>query len=233
MVNFLRACINIIGGFDMTKLFNGLMAAAAVSLFSLAAVAPASAAEPLITVDENGNGVISFAGHPAPLPGVLAPDPGPGGLAAVLTYDLLGPPSLTPGDAFLVDSSGQILDVVRFNDYNTGGVVGYPASLLFYSDNIDGFDSLGDTFGPPGVFYTNVVFIRELGDEINNGAFYHPAVGQPGYVPGFDVAYNLISDGTGAPSVPEPAAWAMMIVGFGLVGVALRRRETTPATATA
>jgi hypothetical protein len=26
--------------------------------------------------------------------------------------------------------------------------------------------------------------------------------------------------------VPEPAAWAMMLAGFGLVGVGLRRRTT-------
>lgn len=36
---------------------------------------------------------------------------------------------------------------------------------------------------------------------------------------------NLATGGVGA--VPEPAAWAMMIVGFGLVGGALRRRTKT------
>ena len=30
----------------------------------------------------------------------------------------------------------------------------------------------------------------------------------------------------GAPAVPEPATWAMMIAGFGLVGGAMRRRST-------
>lgn len=33
-------------------------------------------------------------------------------------------------------------------------------------------------------------------------------------------------------SVPEPASWAMMITGFGLIGGTLRRRRTTIATAT-
>ncbi len=32
-------------------------------------------------------------------------------------------------------------------------------------------------------------------------------------------------------AVPEPASWAMMIVGFGLAGSALRRRGTRPAVA--
>lgn len=35
--------------------------------------------------------------------------------------------------------------------------------------------------------------------------------------------------GGGNPSVPEPAAWALMISGFGLMGMALRRRRTIPA----
>ena len=32
-------------------------------------------------------------------------------------------------------------------------------------------------------------------------------------------------------SVPEPATWALMLAGFGLMGVALRRRTTRPITA--
>ena len=30
--------------------------------------------------------------------------------------------------------------------------------------------------------------------------------------------------------VPEPAAWAMMLAGFGLVGAAMRRRQTAQVT---
>src|SRR6266849_1678976 len=72
---------------------------------------------PRITVDEDGHGTIQFAGSPpAPLPGVLAPDPGPGGLPAALTYNLGGPPSLVAGDVRLQDGvGGPIFDVVRFN----------------------------------------------------------------------------------------------------------------------
>ena len=32
-----------------------------------------------------------------------------------------------------------------------------------------------------------------------------------------------------APGVPEPAAWAMLIGGFGLAGAALRRKRTSTA----
>lgn len=44
---------------------------------------------------------------------------------------------------------------------------------------------------------------------------------------------NLIGfiGGQVAPGVPEPATWAMMLTGFGLVGVAVRRRKSGYATA--
>ncbi|WP_395622160.1 PEPxxWA-CTERM sorting domain-containing protein [Sphingomonas daechungensis] len=39
------------------------------------------------------------------------------------------------------------------------------------------------------------------------------------------VRYSLAYDYTPAGSVPEPASWAMILLGFGAAGVALRRRQ--------
>ncbi len=39
----------------------------------------------------------------------------------------------------------------------------------------------------------------------------------------------LLDDGIGVGGVPEPATWAMMIAGFGLTGVAIRRRRAMAA----
>lgn len=53
---------------------------------------------------------------------------------------------------------------------------------------------------------------------------------------GIDSRALQISDGSasGVPTgVPEPAAWAMMLAGFGLVGSSMRRRGTRMATVTA
>jgi hypothetical protein len=218
-----RASLLLARGFIMQRRMWALMAAALVcSGMLLGGYASAQGFSVTIRVDENGNGFFSnTAGFTSPLPGFLAPDPGPGGLPSVLTYDTLNPPGLVSGDVLLVDPSGLVLDVVRFNadEVNPSGNVG---SLLFYSDNIDGFDSLGDTPSPPLAFYTNLVFINEVGNENVNGAVYTPTAGQPGFVAGAagPVTYVLMSD------TPEPASMTLLGLGaVGLVGYAWRRRK--------
>ena len=59
----------------------------------------------LLTVDENGNGTLvsPFVSGPLVLPSSLAQDPGPGGLAGALTYNLLNPPGLVIGDVILTE----------------------------------------------------------------------------------------------------------------------------------
>ncbi len=156
------------------------------------------------------------------MPGVLAPDPGPGGLASVLTYDMLGPPSLVAGDVLLLEAiGGPFLDVIRFNPAGTGGNPTYHASVLFYSDNIDGADSLGDTPSPPRAFYTNILTLLEVGGEGHNGVVYTPVAGQPGFVDGFVVTYNITSD---SAAVPEPSS--LMLLGTGLLAGVRRWRKS-------
>src|SRR5258708_438852 len=105
-----------------------------VFVAAFAQIAFAQGNNPLIKVDESGRGSLLFPGQqPIFTNGVLAPDPGPGGLPAALTYNLLGPPSLVSGDVFLLEP-GQTLpsDIVRFNRAGTGNFT-YPASIVFYS----------------------------------------------------------------------------------------------------
>jgi len=154
----------------------------------------------LITVDENGNGIGTIGD------GSLKPDPGPGGLASVLTYNL--PFTATQGDVLLssiepVSPFPVVFDVIRFNGNGT---------LDFYSDNVPIADSLADTPSPPGFLYANQITIPEVGPEGNNGAFYTPTAGHPG----FDTSgptFHFISDGS---AVPEPAS--IVILGTGLLG---------------
>lgn len=41
-----------------------------------------------------------------------------------------------------------------------------------------------------------------------------------------DIAGTPVGDGNANGIVPEPATWALMIVGFGMVGVTARRRRS-------
>src|SRR5262245_17209435 len=83
-------------------------AAVVLGLFSGFALPEAAKAQGFsvsITVDENGNGLLTnTAGASSPLPFSLMTDPGPGAGLNALTYGLLNPPGLTAGHVFLTDS---------------------------------------------------------------------------------------------------------------------------------
>lgn len=182
-----------------------MMAAAGLGL--MFGAAGRAVADVQISVDENGNGIGTIGR------GVLAPDPGPGGLPSVLTYTL--PFAGTQGDVLVNNPTEGVLDVIRFNGNGT---------LLFYSDNVGGADSLADTPSPPGIFYANQVTVTEVGPEGNNGFTYTPLAGQPGFTPG-GVTYTVVSDGT-LTTVPEPSTLLVAGVGaLGFIGYALRRRS--------
>jgi hypothetical protein len=171
-----------------------------------------------ITVDENCDGTFTnTAGFFSPLTCALLADPGPGGLGAAVTYDLLSPPGLTAGDLILLEPAGAaaiISDIIRFNPQQGTG------SLVFYSDNLEGSDALADT-GFPTALYTNTLTVTEVGPEGSNGFSYTPTSGQPGFVTGAGgpITYVILSD---TPTIPEPAT--LTLLGISLVAFVFSRR---------
>ena len=159
-----------------------------------------------VTVDENGNNIATTStGITVTQTGILRPDPGPGGLPSVLSYLSFSTSPFVEGDVLMQDGvGGPTLDVIRFAGAGPSGLAAFPfgVKLFFYSDNLDGLDSLGDTVSPPGALFTNNLTILEVGTEGNNGAFYTPVAGQPGFTADFQFSYHFISDGS---AVPEPS----------------------------
>ena len=158
---------------------------------------PASAATIAIQLDENGNGSITVVGgSTTPITGTLQQDPGPGGEPSALTY-VLGAPGLTAGDLLLTDPA--LDDAIRFNAAGSGGNPNYLSSVVFYSSDVGGLDSLADTLTPPSAFYSNSVTLPEVGGGIQ----YTPLSGEPGFVPGSTVTYSITSS---VATVPEPTS---------------------------
>lgn len=124
----------------------------------------------------------------------------------------------------------------------TGGIVNFDLSALGISFNTgDQFViglrnpapfsgvfgwAAGTSTDVPGVPFNvaNFTPINYAGGNAYRGI--NPYLGgNPTYVPHVDLGFR-----TYVNSVPEPATWAMMIVGFGLVGGAMRRRHSVRVT---
>ncbi len=197
------------------------------------------------------NKLIAFAAFVA---GVAAP--GAMASASTLTLDTITPVgsefrysysmTLSGDEGF---TSGSKFVVFDFGDYVAGSVdAGIYASLLAASSELTTlgmplapgvtddplianlvFDWIGAPFNASGGPLAQLHKALPLGTDgfsiqaITNNGFVS---GTPAYSQSF-VAVPAQTP-TGVPGVPEPTTWALMILGFGIVGIA-QRRQPRPA----
>jgi len=132
-------------------------------------------------------------------------------------------------------STNYALDTVTFGSF-TGSVSALGG--LFFTSNIAGAyapgavtltatDSLGATVTQTIIASTTSSFLG----FVSNGSMSNVTLAsiQPAGSSIWPTANNLtLARAAAAPAVPEPATWAMMLVGFGMIGATARyRRRTT------
>jgi len=137
----------------------------------------------------------------------------------------------TATDAWL--SNNQNASTITFNGFGSG-VRG--AGANFFGTDINGTFTAGagngltltatdasGTVTTTTVNPTTTTFIGFVSTTGLTGMSVRATTGGAAY---WATVNNLTLGGTAATAVPEPASWAMMIVGVGLVGGSLRRRKS-------
>lgn len=140
--------------------------------------------------------------------------PGIGGIGSGITFDFVNPVNaigFEVGDwATCCQPSGLY---ISFDD---GAPIQVGMSTVY-----------GDQFLTNG---RPIVFVSAFDDS---GSFTKVQFWGDGYgevlTAGGTVRYALLDEGSLPPAIPEPATWALMIAGFGLVGFAARRRRAVTA----
>jgi hypothetical protein len=133
------------------------------------------------------------------------------------------PDSPTPGILFFLDGPSVTLDYSA--GFDTGFSFYYASNTNAFINVYSGLDATGDllatlsldvnydpscgycTWTPIGVSFAGTAHSIDFGGAANF------------------VGFDDITFGHDSPVVPEPASWALMIAGFGMVGTALRRRH--------
>ena len=184
---------------------NRYLAGASAAAFALMAVSTAHAAFPPVGADTLGPGItITYAANGSI--STSASGQGP--------YD-----KIEDSYVGVVNNSGHVIKLINLSStLNIGGFEGDGIESSGYLNN----PYVGDTtgYGGPDGFFTN-----NLGTSLTINFANGIASGSTDYF-SLEQAVSLSQ-----LSVPEPATWALMLIGIGGVGYAARRRAAKAAVA--
>lgn len=154
------------------------------------------------------------------------------------------------GFDFVVFRFDQDVDVqsLKFTPYSVGGSTDSDAwigigqtdvdfasalNLTNWANDVAMFDDMYESAGGKNASTRNINPFDETGNLLFVGASMTEFSKKSGW-DGFKIralTVDTVPPPPPPPAVPEPATWAMMIAGFGLVGGALRRQAGRPAIA--
>lgn len=118
-------------------------------------------------------------------------------------------------DAASLYGSGYFHNHGAGTGFTISAIVNGTNQQIFASGPLGGADQALQSFGTISFAGGNVTGISLQSDSFIGNAFH-----------GFASRQTFTLDSTAA-AVPEPATWAMMILGFGLVAMAMRKRQST------
>ena len=136
----------------------------------------------------------------------------------------------------LIFQPGADAVMIAFTAPTTGAYrISYVAQLIdLGSTGVDvgeGFGSIAaPNVTPVALLLPAVQKVREAAARMRAGDAFFLSFTSNG-APTGDPAFDRISLSMTVSQVPEPASWAMLIAGFGLVGAVMRRRRMVPASA--
>ena len=142
---------------------------------------------------------------------------------SVITFEVLGTESgyfdtFTAGPVSYTEMTGSLVNMfatplaIGAGSWGAGSLAG----ILNFSSNYGVNATVGqDGFG--------IFLASNSASPVQTNVFY---IGYDDQITGADDNHDdLIIRATVSPAVPEPATWAMMLLGFGAAGFALRRRR--------